>query len=48
MAGFSNTLKVGDRAPYFTLGAANRPGNFSLADILKEGPAILEFLRGTW
>jgi peroxiredoxin len=49
MAGFSDTLKVGDRAPDFTLGAANqRPGNFSLADILKEGPAVLEFLRGTW
>jgi peroxiredoxin len=48
MAGFSNTLKVGDRAPDFTLGAANRPGNFSLADILKEGATVLEFLRGTW
>ena len=47
MAG-SDTLKLGDRAPDFTLNAANRPDSFSLTDILKKGPAVLEFLRGTW
>src|SRR5581483_5137656 len=48
MAGSSDTLKVGDRAPEFTLSAANRTDSFSLTDILKKGPAVLEFLRGTW
>jgi peroxiredoxin len=44
----SDTLKVGDKAPDFTLSAANRPGSFSLVEILQRGPAIVEFLRGTW
>ena len=47
MAG-SDTLKVGDRAPDFSLSAANRSETFSLAEILEKGPAVLEFLRGTW
>ncbi len=44
----SATLKPGDRAPDFTLPAANRDGAFSLAQLLARGPLILEFLRGTW
>lgn len=44
----SSTLKVGDRAPDFTLAAANRDGTHSLRDALQRGPALLEFLRGTW
>jgi hypothetical protein len=45
---------VGDPAPEFTLYAANRfdaagnPQGFSLRQLLAHGPAILEFLRGTW
>ena len=48
MARSSETLEVGDRAPDFTLAAANRPGEFSLGHELAHGPVILEFLRGTW
>lgn len=44
----SSTLRVGDRAPDFTLPAANRPGTVSLGDLLRAGPVIVEFLRGTW
>jgi len=44
----SATLKVGDRVPDFTLSAANQPGSVSLAELLQRGPAVLEFLRGTW
>ena len=44
----TDTLEVGVRAPDFTLGAANREGEFSLAGLLKQGTLILEFLRGTW
>jgi len=48
-----SSIGVGDRAPDFTLAAANRrvgevPATFRLADLLQRGPAILEFLRGTW
>jgi hypothetical protein len=45
---------VGDQAPEFALHAANRfdsagnPQEFSLRQLLAHGPAILEFLRGTW
>jgi peroxiredoxin len=48
MPDFSSTLRLGDRAPDFTLPAANRPGNISLGDLLGAGPVIVEFLRGTW
>ncbi len=48
MADVSATLKIGDRAPDFSLGAANRPEAFALAQLLNRGPAIVEFLRGTW
>ncbi len=44
----SSTLQIGDRAPDFTLAAANREGTFSLGQLLARGPLILEFLRGTW
>jgi peroxiredoxin len=44
----SETLQIDDRAPEFTLSAANREGSVSLAQALQRGPAILEFLRGTW
>jgi peroxiredoxin len=41
-------LTVGDMAPDFSLAAANRDGLFVLNDCLRKGPAIVEFLRGTW
>lgn len=44
----SDTLKVGDRAPDFALPAANAPGTTSLAQLTAHGPAVIEFLRGTW
>lgn len=44
----SATLRVGDRAPEFELFAANREGTVSLRELLARGPALLEFLRGTW
>ena len=44
----TETLKLGDAAPDFSLTAANRAGNFNLREILGHGPAIVEFLRGTW
>ena len=44
----TSTLKIGDRAPAFELGAANRPERFALDAALKRGPVVLEFLRGTW
>jgi hypothetical protein len=44
----TETLEVGSTAPDFSLCAANREGMFSLGNFLKQGPLILEFLRGTW
>jgi hypothetical protein len=44
----SALLKISDRAPEFSLSAANREGSFSLSAIVQRGPAITEFLRGTW
>ena len=44
----TEALKLGDAAPDFSLSAANRAGNFNLREILARGPAIVEFLRGTW
>ncbi len=44
----TDTLNLGDRAPDFELGAANRAERFGLAAALQRGPVILEFLRGTW
>ncbi len=44
----SDTLRIGDAAPDFSLSAANQPGLFTLAQARARGPAIVEFLRGTW
>jgi peroxiredoxin len=44
----SATLKVGDVAPEFSLAAANSADVVSLNDTLRNGSAIVEFLRGTW
>jgi len=50
----SETLKVGDPAPSFSLWAANQfnaigtPIEMRLQDLISHGPVILEFLRGTW
>ena len=45
----SDTLKVGDLAPEWKLSMAGNPEHFlSLAEVLASGPAIVEFLRGTW
>jgi len=44
----TETLEIGSHAPEFSLAAANRPGTFSLSDLLREGALMLEFLRGTW
>jgi len=44
----SSTLRVGDKAPEFTLLAANLPQSVSLNESLKSAPMIVEFLRGTW
>jgi peroxiredoxin len=43
-----SALRVGDKAPDFTLLAANVPQSVSLAELLKSAPMIVEFLRGTW
>ena len=48
MTDYSSTLRVGDRAPDFSLPAANRQGSLALGDLLRTGPVIVEFLRGTW
>jgi len=45
---FSSTLQVGDRAPSFTLRAANDSSEHTLLQAMASGPAIIEFLRGTW
>ncbi len=44
----SSTLQVGHKAPDFTLLAANLPQSVALTELLKSGPMIVEFLRGTW
>ncbi|HET7210008.1 MAG TPA: hypothetical protein VFI95_25770 [Terriglobales bacterium] len=48
MPDYTETLRVGSRAPGFALRAANRDGEYSLAGFLNEGNLIVEFLRGTW
>lgn len=42
------TLKAGDTAPNFCLAAANSDDVICLNQLLQKGPAIVEFLRGTW
>lgn len=44
----SATLSAGGKAPDFVLLAANLPQSVSLNELLKSGPMIVEFLRGTW
>ena len=44
----TETLEVGSLAPYFSLGAANREGTFTLDGLLAGGALVFEFLRGTW
>jgi peroxiredoxin len=44
----TETLKLGDPAPKFTLSAANRQESYDLQTLLQRGPVIVEFLRGTW
>lgn len=48
MLDHTETLKVGARAPEFSLEAANRDGILTLSGFLKRAPLILEFMRGTW
>src|SRR5579884_3746291 len=48
VAAQSDTLMVGERAPDFALQAANSSEPTSLSALLQRGPAIIEFLRGTW
>jgi peroxiredoxin len=45
----TETLGIGSRAPEFSLPSANWEGSiFTLSTMLGRGPAIVEFLRGTW
>jgi hypothetical protein len=44
----TQTLEVGSLAPYFSVGAANREGTFTLDGLLAQGKLVLEFLRGSW
>jgi hypothetical protein len=48
MQDHTETLRVGAKAPEFTLFAANRQGEFTLTALVATGALILEFLRGTW
>jgi peroxiredoxin len=48
MQDYTETLRVGSKAPDFSLLAANREGEFTLMGLLGSGILILEFLRGTW
>jgi peroxiredoxin len=48
MLDHTETLKVGARAPEYSLDAANRDGILTLSGFLKRAPLILEFMRGTW
>jgi peroxiredoxin len=48
MQDHTEKLRVGAKAPEFTLHAANRDGEFTLTGLLEGGAVILEFLRGTW
>jgi len=48
MLDHTDVFHAGDHAPDFTLAAANRDGNFSLAQLLSGRALVLEFLRGTW
>jgi hypothetical protein len=43
----AHSLKVGDRAPSFTLFNQDH-GQVSSADLLREGPLVVSFFRGHW
>ena len=43
----AHTLKVGDRAPSFTLINQDHL-QVSSSDLLREGPLVLSFFRGHW
>ncbi len=42
-----NTIKVGDKAPAFTL-KNTRSEDTALADMLNRGPVVISFYRGRW
>jgi hypothetical protein len=44
----TETLGIGSTAPDFSLTAANREGTFVLSQLLRRGPVLVEFMRGTW
>lgn len=48
MLDHTETLKLGARAPEFSLEAANWDGILTLSGFLRRGMLVLEFLRGTW
>jgi peroxiredoxin len=48
MQDHTEKLRVGAKAPEFTLRAANREGEFTLTSLVAGGALTLEFLRGTW
>lgn len=48
MQDHTETLRVGSRAPDFSLTAANRDGTFQLSAMVARGALVMEFLRGTW
>ena len=43
----SATLRVGDRAPGFTL-PTQKGQSWTLAEVLSHEPVLLAFHRGTW
>lgn len=43
----ARTLKVGDRAPSFTLFNQDH-AQVSSSDLLREGPLVISFFRGHW
>jgi len=44
---FDGTVKVGDKAPDFSLKNADGQ-EFSMKDLLYHGPVVLSFYRGKW
>ncbi len=46
-AQMQNTIKVGDKAPDFSLKNTNNE-DVSLAGLLSRGPVVLNFYRGRW
>jgi len=48
MLDHTETLRVGARAPEFSLEAANCDGILTLSGFLRRAVLIADFLRGTW